>query len=449
MKKNFLLWMGAVLMMAVGMSSCSSDDDSNDKKEDRYIITGEPSTIGITYAILTGEFYLDNLPEAYRTKDNTLRLGAQLSLTEEFKDGELYDVYIGGLEGHHMDITVDGLSSNTNYYYRTFVDVGTMKLYGEKKSFKTSAMLLACSVGDATDITTNTATFKVSLNESAPKSQRDVINYGLAYSTDKDLFSDPQTSTKDLTGIKIRPIYSNEDETVTVADLEPGKTYYYCAFTCDSGYRFWLFGSVKSFTTESMEKYLAVDAVDAKFIVAEVTGHTMFSQSTANTYTFHYTQAGVEYPFQNNITMNSDGNNLTAVVTSLSPDQRYECWITAEKDGRTIAQSEKKEFKTQNPGDYILMDDATDITSTSAVINCKLSPYAFEGESMAHIYYGQDKNNLLKLMTARLDGDHLSATLTGLLPNTTYYYRGSALCHLSFGWAEWYNSEIKSFTTLP
>lgn len=27
MRKNFLLWMGVALMMAIGMSSCSSDDD--------------------------------------------------------------------------------------------------------------------------------------------------------------------------------------------------------------------------------------------------------------------------------------------------------------------------------------------------------------------------------------------------------------------------------------
>ena len=29
MKKSFLLWMGVVLMMVVGMSSCSSDDEDN------------------------------------------------------------------------------------------------------------------------------------------------------------------------------------------------------------------------------------------------------------------------------------------------------------------------------------------------------------------------------------------------------------------------------------
>ena len=34
--------MGVVLIMVIGMSSCSSDDE---KKDDRYIITGQPSTM--------------------------------------------------------------------------------------------------------------------------------------------------------------------------------------------------------------------------------------------------------------------------------------------------------------------------------------------------------------------------------------------------------------------
>jgi len=448
MKKSFLFWMSA--MLVVLSAGCSSDDESNDKKDDRYIITGQPSAIGFSHAVLTGEFYLENLPEAYQSNGTYLRLGVQLSLTDEFIEGQLYDVYIGGLEGRRMEITVGDLSPNTEYYYRAFVDIGTMKLYGGKEHFRTSTMQLACSVGDATDIKTNSATFTVSPNESAVKLSPDIINYGLVYSTNKDSFSEPQGDLQHLTGITLRPIYSTQDETIVINGLESGTTYYYCAFTCDSGYRNCLFGPVKSFTTESMEQYLAVDAVDTKFVVAEVTGHTLFSQSTTGIkYTFFYTQTDVEFPFRNSVTMSLDGNNLTAVITNLYPDHSYECWIIAEKDGRTIAQSEKKVFKMQNPGDYILMEDATDITPTSAVINCKLDPYAYEDKDFVHVYFGQDKNNLTRLETARLDGDHLSATLINLQPNTTYYYRGSALCTLSFGWAEWYYSEIKSFTTQP
>lgn len=446
LKKNSIFWMFAMLMLAVGMSSCKNDDESNDKKDDRYIITGQPSTIGFSYAVLTGEIYLEKLPEAYLSSIGYLRLGVQLSLTEEFIEGQLYNVYIGGLEGNRMEITVDGLNPNTEYYYRAFVDIGTMKLYGGKEKFRTSAMQLACSVGDATDIKTNSATFTVSPNESAGK----FINYGLVYSTNKDSFSEPQGDFQHLTGITVRQLFITQEETIIIDGLESGTTYYYCAFTSDSEYRNCLFGPVKSFTTESMEQYLAVDAVNAKFIVAEVTGHTLLSQSmTGIKYSFLYAKTDVEYPFRNSVTMNLDGNNLTAVINDLTPDNSYECWIIAEKDGRTVAQSEKKKFTTQNPGDYILMEDATDITSTSAVINCKLDPYAYEDKSFIHVYFGQDKNNMTRLETARLDGDHYSATLNNLQPNTTYYYRGSALCTLSFGWAEWYYSEIKSFTTLP
>ena len=63
MKKNYLIWISAILMMAIGISGCSSDDsddNNNDKKGGSYIITSQPSMVGITYAILAGEFYPDS-----------------------------------------------------------------------------------------------------------------------------------------------------------------------------------------------------------------------------------------------------------------------------------------------------------------------------------------------------------------------------------------------------
>ena len=176
----------------------------------------------------------------------------------------------------------------------------------------------------------------------------------------------------------------------------------------------------------------------------------MYPESTKGLkYVFNYVQTDVSYPTQNEVTMNVDGNRLTAVVQSLFPCRRYECWISIVQNGSTIVESEKKGFETQNPGDYILLYDATDITATTAVVNCTLSPYAYEDEHMALVYFGQDKYNLTRLSTAIPDGDHLSAKLTGLQPNTTYYYCAQALCTLSFGWGEWFYSETKSFKTLP
>ena len=562
-------WMMAMLILG-GMTSCKDDDD---EKNVEYIVTGQPINVGITYAVLTGDFYPDNMPSIYSPTLSTLRLGIEVSPTEDFNEKDALTFYSKELVGNRMKVSINGLSSQTDYYYRAFVDIGTMKLYGDTQRFTTSAMQLVCTVGDATNVTFNTANVNVSFDKSVqslPSVDAYSIGYGIAYSTDKDSFSAFQAmksyDNPERTMVFMKPLeYSDNDVTVVIDRLEPGRTYYYCAYTyvggkpnvlfgpvksfttmaiepsqlatldatdvdffsatlkatttlpslitrlypaatnvsygisyapaaaypdgsynaneifpniainatlsndtimarltdLDSGTKYIfrpfvrfnsmvLTGDVKSFTTTSTEGLLTIESVNAKFIYAEVTGQTLLPQSvTGVTYTLSYATTGSDYPWSNGVAMTVDGNRLTAMAQSLGTGHSYECWITASKGGRTIMQSEKKVFMTLNPGDYILMDDATNITSTSAVINCKLSPVAFENETFAHVYFGKDKNNLTQLVVANLNGDHLTAKLTNLQPNTTYYFRGQALCTLSFGRADWYSSEIKSFTTLP
>ena len=574
MKKNYLIWISAMLMLAVGMSGCSSDDnddENSDKKVGSYIITSQPSMVGITYAILAGEFYPDNIPSAYSsTPTRTISLGIEVSMSDMFKDDEVYTAYSKGIEGNHMEVTVHGLSPNTDYYYRAFIDVGTLKLYGEKKTFKTSAIQLAYDAEEAADITFTGASIKARYNNATlPMSFEDLnnISYGMAYSTDKDIFSRTQSilNNPEYTGLFIKPLGYSYDETLDIDGLKPGQTCYYCIVTAigpkqvcqfgpiksfttkaiepsqlvtldatdisyfsatlkaattlpslfaslypeakdisygicyapeaaysgdgylpdeifpnfatnvtisdgtiiaklsnlESGTKyifrpyvcfnsFDIVGDVKSFTTSSLEGRLIIDAVDAKFISADVTGHTQLPSSITDvSYVFNYVITDGSYPWSYDVAMTVDGDRLTAVARNLNSGRSYECWITANMNGRTIATSEKKTFKTQNPGDYIYLDNATDITSTSAVINCKLDPYAFEGQNLVYLYYGKDKNDLTQLATATADGDHFSIKLTNLLPNTTYYYQGSSLCILSFGLGDWFYSGVKSFTTLP
>ena len=574
MKKNYLIWISAMLMLAVGMSGCSSDDnddENSDKKVGSYIITSQPSMVGITYAILAGEFYPDNIPSAYSsTPTRTISLGIEVSMSDMFKDDEVYTAYSKGIEGNHMEVTVHGLSPNTDYYYRAFIDVGTLKLYGEKKTFKTSAIQLAYYAEEAADITFTGASIKARYNNATlPMSFEDLnnISYGMAYSTDKDIFSRTQSilNNPEYTGLFIKPLGYSYDKTLVIDGLKPGQTCYYCIVTAigpkqvcqfgpiksfttkaiepsqlvtldatdisyfsatlkaattlpslfaslypeakdisygicyapeaaysgdgylpdeifpnfatnvtisdgtiiaklsnlESGTKyifrpyvrfksFDIVGDVKSFTTSSLEGRLIIDAVDAKFISADVTGHTQLPSSITDvSYVFNYVITDGSYPWSYDVAMTVDGDRLTAVARNLNSGRSYECWITANMNGRTIATSEKKTFKTQNPGDYIYLDNATDITSTSAVINCKLDPYAFEGQNLVYLYYGKDKNDLTQLATATADGDHFSIKLTNLLPNTTYYYQGSSLCILSFGLGDWFYSGVKSFTTLP
>ena len=52
-------WLIAILALGF-MTSCNSDDDS--ANEGNCIITNQPSTIGLTSAVLTGEFYPERIP---------------------------------------------------------------------------------------------------------------------------------------------------------------------------------------------------------------------------------------------------------------------------------------------------------------------------------------------------------------------------------------------------
>ena len=574
MKKNYLIWISAMLMMAVSMSSCGSDDsddENSDKKSGSYIITSQPSAVGITYAILAGEFYPDNIPSAYSsTPTRTISLGIEVSLSDVFKDDEVYTAYSRGIEDNHMEVTVHGLSPNTDYYYRAFIDMGTLKLYGEKKTFKTSAIELTYDAEEASDITFTGASIKVRFyNPTFPISYEDQnnIHYGLAYSTDKDIFSRTQSilSNPEYTGLFIKLLGYSYDDTLVIDGLKPGQTCYYSIVTaigekqaCQFGpiksfttkaiepshlvtldasdisyfsatlkaattlpsliaslypegkdvsygicyapsaaypgnsylpdeifpnlatnvtvsdgtitgqlsyleagkkyifrpfVRFKSFdivGDVKSFTTSSLKGSLVIDAVDAKFISADVTGHTQMPSSITDvSYVFNYVLTDGSHPFSYEAAMTVDGDRLTTVARSLIPRHSYECWITANMYGRTIAMSEKMPFKTQSPDDYIYLDDATDITSTSAVINCKLDPYAFEGENLIFIYYGKDKNDLTQLTTGNANDYHFSIKLTNLLPNTTYYYQVSASCVYNVGLGDWAYSGIRNFKTLP
>ena len=58
------VWLIAVLMYGFTAVSCSGDDNGP-KHDGKYIVTNPVEIIGMTYATLSGEYYPDNLPQAY------------------------------------------------------------------------------------------------------------------------------------------------------------------------------------------------------------------------------------------------------------------------------------------------------------------------------------------------------------------------------------------------
>ncbi len=90
---------------------------------------------------------------------------------------------------------------------------------------------------------------------------------------------------------------------------------------------------------------------------------------------------------------------------------------------------------------------ATDITSTSAKLNAVVNPNGQETEVL--FFYGTDRSNLNNHTSFQPIGKgnsdvNVSEVITGLKPNTTYYFKAYAECP-SGG----VDGEIKSFKTLP
>lgn len=453
-----ILGIAAVMLLAFTTTSCSDDDDN---KDDIYIVTNPVKIVGVTYAELSGQFYPDRLPSAYVSSGQSVQVGMEISTSERFEINNRLSGYVPEIQQNNFVTHAYGLTPNTQYYVRAFVEVGPNRLYGENQTFTTQQLELPCSVGDATNVTYDTASIEVTFGVQ-PSSTAVDISYGLACSTNKDLLTNTSgmMDYNDLESgaIKLYPVSNTgQNMVIQLGPLEAKTTYYYCAYVVAVSYYdetpaqiACQLGPLKSFTTESKDGLLCIDTINAKFVLAEVSGTTNLANLHSGlTYKLVYQRADEEWAFRSEEEMSVEGNKLSAVIQNLYPGAKYQCWITAMKDGRTVLESEKREFSADNPGDYIILDDATDITSTSATINCQLLGEGYESEQWCLIYYGQDKNNLLHVETARPSGDHFSVTLTGLQPNTTYYYNSSALCHLSFGYADWFKSEVKSFTTLP
>ena len=580
MKKTVVLWISALMLLIAGLCSCSSDDEEKadePKKEDKdVVVTGSTVEYGITYALLSGNIYLDRVPAAItaNSESASLKAGFELSTRSDFNTNNTRLLLASGLEGSKLTVGVDTLSANTTYYYRAFLSLGDFSLYGKKQSFTTKNFDSPVLKGEVADITFTSAKISYSIPNMS-LSEGETIGTAIAYSTDKsNLRSDKVYLTmngygeRDMTWDGVNFSTGNNwlnlkgnESTETLDNLQPDQTYYYCLFTCAGSsfrlsevksfktrgvdgsllttgdtnsitfatanvsgstmlstisqlydgnvylncgisyapeneysmlqattgepfmyekllseakdgtftveltnldpettylYRTFvrigqsvLVGETKRFTTKATKDYLFVNVSDVGFNTAAFEGRTLLPKTLTDVrYTLSYKEKTDNYNWEQQATPAVNGENITATLRGLIIGWTYEYWLTATINGKSY-RGEKNTFTTQNPGDYIVLDEPSDITSNSAVVSGFLDPKAYDTETFCHIYYGTDKDNLFQLTTANVSNDHFKTEIKNLRSNTTYYYRAQALCHLGVSYADWFYSETKSFTTLP
>ena len=151
-----------------------------------------------------------------------------------------------------------GLTYNTKYYYTTYLKKGTFYLYGEKKEFTTSNVLLGLSMGS---ITATTAQITGTI-EGLSDSDKSLIEVGMFYSSEKGKVENGQGNK--LTALEIS---SDNAVSFSLSQLTFGATYYYCSYVKQGdGY---VYGEVKTFDTPLDGLNLSATSAANCYIISE------------------------------------------------------------------------------------------------------------------------------------------------------------------------------------
>ena len=469
-KKDYLknaLTIMMVAAMSVVFYSCGSDDEELDDGSHNTVdvaVTSNVSKLGVTYVHIDGYVNLNLITASYTNQ----QIGVELSMNEDFDNPKR--AVSKSLEGNKLTVTIDTLSAQTKYYYRTYVKVNDLNYYGEKRSFITKDFSNITSTGEVSSKTFTSAI--INCKADVASLDRD-NNYaiGVAYSTKKNqLHPDSAysgyydwngdyvtkgfyTTTYPLDSVK------NKSYESTISKLQTGTTYYYCSFT-RAGNKYKL-GEIKSFTTESLSasQLSTGDATDITFTSATIkntsTIASLYPQGTYISYGIRYatTKEALEYAGYNQ-SASIDGNTFTVSLRNLSPGTEYYYYAYVSVEG-IVFTGETKKFTTKSGNTYLTTEDATDVTLTSATLNGKTtlsSLYANNASSIRYTirysrysdyindpsgYYGGYSST-----TPTQNGNELSATLTNLQSNTTYYF-----CVTAYIDGYYICGDIKSFTT--
>lgn len=491
MKKSFFYLCSLLFVVGAMMVSCSSDDDKIDDGSGNtsdVAVTGLPSEAGTTYVCLNGYVNLNLLPAG----SSSPSIGIELYIENESEanDWEGNGRYKTSREinGNKFTIEFDKLAGNQSYKYRTFVEYGSLSYYGEFKTFTTKDFSNITATGDVSDITFTSATITTTADMKSINPKENIV-MGIAYSTDKSmLHPDSIFNSKEcyLDDVK------EQSYSVTLSRLLTGTDYYYCSYTrAGSSYKL---GSIKNFKTKSLDGQLTTSsATDITFASVILSGTSsiasLYPKETSISYGFRYAltkdalevitipenyiyyglsegdyyiyynpQTGdfIYVPTNNSKTISAsiENNIFTAKLTGLGANKTYYYYAYAKVDGTELT-GEIKSFTTKSMDGYLIVEEAEDVTFTSATVKGKTTLESLFENKYNHTtityrllyatnksYLENDNSYYYDYVSPTLSDEDLTASLSSLNEGVTYYYQLRAYVDGTYLY-----SDIKDFKT--
>ena len=258
---------------------------------------------------------------------------------------------------------------------------------------------------------------------------------GILYSTESDQvteFNGNKARTKDLVGNAYK---------VTLSYLQPNTTYYYRSFVTTGGIN--NYGKVKSFTTQSVASPSTLQADTITAFSVYLHGKREITREKANEIGFScydgfvvsdrkdsiefkgWVVSSDSYRYDNNYYQSFPNGNYRMIVSGLQPQCVYYYKAFSKINGG-YTYGAVKSFTT-GEFDKPSVSTPTDITITSAsatVVTKDLRNYAI---SSIGVIYATDvtklENSYNTTTSNIMTGTQHPVSLSGLIPNTTYYMR--------------------------
>ena len=138
-----------------------------------------------------------------------------------------------------FSVSLENLTTNTKYYYCSYVKQNSSYTYGEAKEFNTVNVIPTVSVVESS-ITSRMATLS-GMVSNLSDSDKSCLEFGVAYSTSSSSLKSSSSVKESVT------LLSDGTFSVSLENLNINTKYYYCSYVKHNGY--YTYGVVKEFTT--------------------------------------------------------------------------------------------------------------------------------------------------------------------------------------------------------
>jgi hypothetical protein len=290
--------------------------------------------------------------------------------------------------------------------------------------------LAGATTNAATSITTAGATLNASVNP-----EGSATTYNFVYGTSSNLSSGTTTTTSESAGSGT----SAESESAALTGLAPHTTYYFEVHATNSGGT--TDGAILNFTTLAVVVTAPAATTDAATSIT-ATGATLSAavnpEGSATTYNFVYgtssnLSSGTTTTTSESAGSGSSTESETAALTGLTPNTKYYFKVEATNSGGTTSGAILNFTTLAAVGTppTATTDAAATITATGATLKASVNP---KGSATTYTFiYGTSStlSSGTTITTSESAGSGTSAEsetagLTGLAPNTKYYFKVEA-----------------------